>query len=129
MYDLRKVGERDFICWLGYSKTQQIEVTVDSTPGKPILRRCAEGLMAWRGGSGMREGAIFRRIWRGRVGPPLLSGVDPQASRQVGGLEGEFGVHSLRSGFVTEAGKQGVPLSVVMAMSEHCSVASVTGYF
>jgi hypothetical protein len=35
----------------------------------------------------------------------------------------------LRSGFVTEAGKQGVPLPAVMAMTEHRSVASVIGYF
>jgi hypothetical protein len=47
----------------------------------------------------------------------------------LAGLEGDFGAHSLRSGFVTEAGKQGVPLPAVMAMTEHRSVASVIGYF
>jgi hypothetical protein len=48
---------------------------------------------------------------------------------RLASLEGNFGVHSLRSGFVTEAGKQGVPLPAVMAMTEHRSVASVIGYF
>ena len=47
----------------------------------------------------------------------------------LAGLEGNLGAHSLRSGFVTEAGKQGVPLPAVMAMTEHRSVASVIGYF
>lgn len=46
----------------------------------------------------------------------------------LAGLSGDFGAHSLRSGFVTEAGKQGVPLPAVMAMTEHRSVASVAGY-
>jgi site-specific recombinase XerD len=45
------------------------------------------------------------------------------------GLDGNFGGHSLRSGFVTEAGKQGIALPAVMAMTEHRSVASVVGYF
>jgi hypothetical protein len=35
----------------------------------------------------------------------------------------------LRSGFVTEAGRQGVPLPAVMAMTEHRSVPTVLGYF
>jgi len=47
----------------------------------------------------------------------------------MAGLAGDFGAQSLRSGFVTEAGKQGVPLPAVMAMTEHRSVASVIGYF
>ena len=47
----------------------------------------------------------------------------------LAGLEGDFGAHSLRSGFVTEAGKQAVPLPAGMAMTKHRSVASVIGYF
>lgn len=38
---------------------------------------------------------------------------------RLSGFEGDFGAHSLRSGFVTQAGKQGVPLQPVMAMTEH----------
>lgn len=37
--------------------------------------------------------------------------------------------HSLRSGFVTEAGRQSVPLGEVMAMTEHRSVTTVMNYF
>ncbi|QIK81682.1 site-specific integrase [Lysobacter sp. HDW10] len=132
MRDLRKVGEGSYIYRLEYSKTQQAGVTVDSTPDKPILGRSAEALAAWLEAAQIREGAIFRRIWKDRVGPALLPGsVATIVKRRaaMAGLAGDFGAHSLRSGFVTEAGKQGVPLPAVMAMTEHRSVASVIGYF
>ena len=45
------------------------------------------------------------------------------------GLEGDWAAHSLRSGFVIEAGRQGVPLGEVMAMTEHRGVGTVMGYF
>ncbi len=132
MRDLRKVGENGYIYRLEYSKTQQAGVKGDSTPDKPILGRSAEALSDWLEAAGIREGAIFRRIWKDRVGRALLPGsvatiVKRRAQRA--GLKGDFGAHSLRSGFVTEAGKQGVPLPAVMAMTEHRSVASVIGYF
>lgn len=130
--DLRKTGEHSYIYRLEFSKTQQAGVKVDSTPDKPILGRSAQALSAWLEAARIREGAIFRRIWKDRVGPALLPGsVATIVKRRaaLAGLKGDFGAHSLRSGFVTEAGKQGVPLPAVMAMTEHRSVASVIGYF
>lgn len=130
--DLRKVGEDGYLYRLEYSKTQQAGPRADSTPDKPILGRSADALAAWLEASGIIEGAIFRRIWKGRVGPPLLPGsvaAIVKRRARLAGLEGDFGAHSLRSGFVTEAGRQGVPLPAVMAMTEHRSVASVIGYF
>jgi integrase len=130
--DLRKTGDEGYIYRLEYSKTQQAGIKVDSTPDKPILGRSAQALSAWLQASGIREGALFRRIWKDRVGPALLPGsVAAIVKRRaaLAGLMGDFGAHSLRSGFVTEAGKQGVPLPAVMAMTEHRSVASVIGYF
>lgn len=47
---------------------------------------------------------------------------------QLAGLEAEFSAHSLRSGFVTEAGRRGVPLGETMAMTGHRSTASLVGY-
>jgi integrase len=44
-------------------------------------------------------------------------------------LEGNFSAHSLRSGFVTEAGRQNVPLGDTMAMTGHSSVSTVMRYF
>jgi len=52
-----------------------------------------------------------------------------QRRAKLAGLEGDFGGHSLRSGFVTEASRQGVPLPAIMAMTEYRAVSSVMGYF
>lgn len=52
-----------------------------------------------------------------------------QRRAKLAGLEGDWAAHSLRSGFVTEAGRQGVPLGEVMAMTEHRSVTIVMDYF
>ena len=132
MRDLRRTGPQAFIYRLEHSKTQQAGPTVSSTPDKPILDRAADALVDWLEASGIQEGAMFRRLWKNRVGPalsPASVGQIVQRRAKLAGLEGNFGGHSLRSGFVTEAGKQGVPLPAVMAMTEHRSVASVVGYF
>lgn len=47
----------------------------------------------------------------------------------LAGLEGDFGAHSLRSGFVTEAGRQNVPLGEAMALTGHRSVQTVMRHF
>lgn len=107
-------------------------MAADSTPNKPILGRSADALATWLEATLIDEGPIFRRAWKGRVGPALLSGSVASIVKRrakLARLQGDFGAHSLRSGFVTEAGRQGIPLPAVMAMTEHRSVASVIGYF
>jgi integrase len=42
---------------------------------------------------------------------------------------GKLSAHSLRSGFVTEAGKQDISLGETMAMTGHRSVQTVMGYY
>lgn len=71
MCDLRKTGDESYIYRLEYSKTQQAGVTADSTPDKPVLGRSARALSAWLEAAEVREGALFRRIWKVRVGPAL----------------------------------------------------------
>ena len=48
---------------------------------------------------------------------------------QLAGLAGDFGAHSLRSGFVTEAGRQNVPLGEAMGLTGHRSVQTFLCYF
>ena len=48
---------------------------------------------------------------------------------RLAGLEGNYGAHSLRSGFVTEAGRQNVPMREAMAMTGHRSLATFLRYF
>lgn len=132
MRDLRRIGPAAYIYRLEHSKTQQAGPCATSTPDKPILDRSAKALTDWLEAAGITEGAIFRRLWKDRVGPalsPAAVGEVVQRRARRAGLEGYFGGHSLRSGFVTEAGRQGVPLPAVMAMTEHRAVSSVVGYF
>lgn len=130
--DLRRIGEAGYIYRLEHSKTQQAGVTATSTPDMPVLDRAALALQDWLDVSGLAEGAIFRRLWKQRVGPalsPAAAGEIVQRRARLAGLEGDFGGHSLRSGFVTEASRQGVALPAIMQLTEHRSVSSVVGYF
>ncbi|GAB2655413.1 site-specific integrase [Arenimonas aestuarii] len=130
--DLRRIGPQGYIYRLEHSKTQQAGVTASSTPDKPVLDRAAVALEDWLEASGIAEGAIFRRLWKRRVGPalsPAAVGEIVQRRARQAGLEGDFGGHSLRSGFVTEASRQGVALPAIMQLTEHRAVSSVIGYF
>ena len=130
--DLRRISAQGYIYRLEHSKTQQAGVTVTSTPDKPVLDRAALALEEWLEESGITEGAIFRRLWKQRVGPalsPAAVGEIVQRRARLAGLEGDFGGHSLRSGFVTEASRQGVALPAIMQLTEHRAVSSVIGYF
>ena len=130
--DLRRIGDQGYIYRLEHSKTQQAGVTASSTPDKPVLDRAALALEDWLEAAGINEGPIFRRLWKTRVGPalsPAAVGEIVQRRARLAGLEGDFGGHSLRSGFVTEASRQGVSLAAVMQLTEHRAVSSVVGYF
>ncbi|CAD7735262.1 Tyrosine recombinase XerC [Xanthomonas hydrangeae] len=130
--DLRRIGEAGYIYRLEHSKTQQAGVTASSTPDKPVLDRAALALQDWLDAAGITEGAIFRRLWKRRVGPalsPAAVGEIVQRRARLAGLEGDFGGHSLRLGFVTEASRQGVALPAIMQLTEHRSASSVVGYF
>ncbi|MGX5672982.1 tyrosine-type recombinase/integrase [Thermomonas fusca] len=132
MRDLKRIGDKGYIYRLEHSKTQQAGVTANSTPDKPVLDRAALAMEEWLDASGIIEGAIFRRLWKSRVGPalsPAAVGEIVQRRAQQAGLKGDFGGHSLRSGFVTEASRQGVSLPAIMQLTEHRAVSSVIGYF
>ena len=130
--DLRRTGPTDFIYRLEHSKTQQAGPCATATPDKPVLGSAGVALAAWLAAAKITEGALFRRLWGERVGPAL----GPKAVAEIvqrraalAGLKGDFGGHSLRSGFITEGGRQGVALPALMALTEHRSVAQAIGYF
>jgi len=130
--DLRRLGESEFIYRLEFSKTQQAGATAGSTPDKPVLGRAGAALVAWLSAANITEGPLFRRLWGTRVGPalsPKAVAAIVQRRAALAGLIGNFGGHSLRSGFITEGGRQGVALPALMALTEHRSVAQAIGYF
>lgn len=117
---------------LGRSKTNQ-SGTDAAQFAKPIVGQAAAALAEWLRASGITSGPIFRRIRRGDIiGEPLAAAAvrDIVLARcQLAGLEGNFSAHSLRSGFVTEAGRRGVPIGDAMALTGHTSVAIALGYY
>ncbi|WP_313621605.1 site-specific integrase [Achromobacter sp.] len=121
-----------YLYTLAHSKTNQ-SGAIRAQDQKPILGAAAQALDDWLAASGIRQGPIFRRVRRGDViGEPLAAAAvrDIVLERsRLAGLEGNFSAHSLRSGFVTEAGRRNVPLGDTMAMTGHASVATVMGYF
>lgn len=104
---------------------------------KPISGEAAEALRAWikmLREIGVTEGPVFRRILKGgHISHD--AGLSDGAVREIvkrrcllAGIEGDFSAHSLRSGFMTEAGRQGVPLREVMDFSGHRDVKTALGY-
>lgn len=130
--DLRRVGHAAFIYRLEHSKTQQSGPSANATPDKPVLGRAGTAMEAWLRAADITEGALFRRLWGERVGPALsaksVAAIVQRRAVQAG-LEGDFGGHSLRSGFITEGARRGIALPALMALSEHRSVAQAIGYF
>ncbi len=132
MENTRRVGPRAYSFTLLHSKTNQTGARrVDSD--KPVLDDAADALAAWIGRAGLTQGALFRRVRRGdKVGEPLAPAAVREIVREraaLAGLEPKFAAHSLRSGFVTEAARQNVPLGEAMALTGHASVSSLIGYF
>lgn len=132
MRHLRAVGPQDYVYTLAHSKTNQSGLDAPENH-KPITGRAAHALRAWLAAADIREGAMFRRIRKGgHVGEPLTPAAVRDIVRQrcaLAGVEGDFSAHSLRSGFVTEAGRQNVPLPDTMALTGHHSVHTVMGYY
>jgi len=128
--DVRRLDEDTWLYALGATKTDLGGMRRE----KPLRGPAAHALAAWLDVAPASAGPLFRRLYKGgKVGTTGLSGDQVarivQRRAKLAGLDGDWAAHSLRSGFVTEAGRQGVPLGEVMAMTEHRSVATVMGYF
>ena len=101
---------------------------------KSVHCEAAEALTTWLAAVPATRGPLFRRLHRGGVvGTTALTGdhVARMVQRRArsAGLDDDWAARGLRAGYVTEAGRQGVPLGDVMAMIEHRGVATVIGYF
>jgi integrase len=127
-----RVRDDAFVFTMAHSKTNQSGADQENND-KPLVGPAAAALNDWLLASKIKSGAIFRRIRRGDLVAEPLS---PSAVRDIvkmrceqAGLQLNYSAHSLRSGFVTEAARQGVPLGDTMAMTGHVSVPTVMGYF
>ncbi|MGE7418646.1 site-specific integrase [Methylobacterium tarhaniae] len=120
-----------FTIRLGRTKT----TTAEDDARVVVIGRAATALLDWLALAKIETGAVFRRIDRwGRLGSTAL---DPQSVNAIlkarcarAGLDPAlFSAHGLRSGFMTEAGKQGVPLPEAMQLSQHRSVQQAARYY
>ena len=128
--DLRPLDATTWVYALGTTKTDTSGVRRE----KPLKGDAVAALKAWLEASQLQDGPLFRRLFRGgRVGRTALTADQVarivQRRARLAGVSGDWAAHSLRSGFVTEAGRQGVPLGEVMALTEHRGLATVMGYF
>jgi site-specific recombinase XerD len=100
-----------------------------------VVDRPVEALRAWLVYAKIDAGPLFRAIdkW-GNIGAAAL---DPQSVNAmiksrcaVAGLDpAEFSAHGLRSGYLTEAARAGVPLPEAMQQSRHRSVQQAARYY
>jgi len=119
-----------YVITLPFSKTDQ------EGKGKPVpvIGRAAVYLEAWLLASGIEEGPLFRRLSKsGKVLEPGLTGygistIIKKRACKAGMNSKEFAGHSLRSGFITETGRQGRSLADAMAMSGHRSTTVALDY-
>jgi integrase len=100
-----------------------------------LIGRPADALTTWLDRAGITSGAVFRAIdRRGRVGASAFSGdsvndIVKRRCRQAGLDPRLFSAHGLRSGYLTQAAYDGVPLQEAMQQSQHRSVQQAAGYY
>ena len=130
---LRRIGPGEFVYELRHSKTNRSGQDLPENH-KPVVGAAGQALQDWLTAAHLQDGPLFRPIGKGgRVGAGALSPASVRLIVQqrcaLAGLEGDFSAHSLRSGFVSEAGRQNIALAETMALTGHRSVSSVLGYY
>ena len=127
----RTPADGSYVYTLSHSKTNQAGLERPEND-KPVLGTAGDALTAWLDAAKISDGRIFRRVRKGdHVGEMLSASAvrDIVKTRcALAGIEGDFSAHSLRSGFVSEAIQQRIPIAETMAMTSHRSVTSVLGY-
>lgn len=111
--------------------------TTDADLGAQVLLigRPAAALETWIARAGITEGPVFRAIDRwGHLQRRALTAqaVNLILKRRLAeaGLDpGQFSAHGLRSGYLTEAGRRGIPLLDAMQQSQHRSLAQAARYY
>lgn len=116
---------------LGRTKTE------DASAASTVLLvgRAAEALNRWLDKGRIEDGPIFRSVDRwGRVGhaaltPDAINHIVKRRCRLAGLNPNEYTAHGLRSGYMTEAGRRGIPLLEAMQQSRHRTVQQASVYY
>lgn len=126
-----------------FDRTGQVRITLAGTkttaagrtPRLILTGRAARLLVAWMDAAGIAEGPVFRRV--ARSGAVLAAGLTPAGVGQIvkrvlqaAGLGADFAsAHGLRSGFLTQAALDGVPIQAAMRLSLHRSATQAQRYY
>lgn len=127
--DLQKTSE-GYVLTLRKTKTDQT--------GKghcvPISSIAASALKAWLVQSGIRQGHLFRGIHGKYTLTKSICGdaIHNMVKRRIAAIgqdPSDYGAHSLRSGFLTQAANAGTTLGDAMALSGHRSMDIANAYY
>ena len=105
------------------------------TPKLLLRGRAARRLVAWLDAGGIAAGPVFRAISKAdRVLDRGLSDsgvrdVIRAALKRAGYEPGYSSAHGLRSGFLTQAARDGVPIQAAARLSLHRSIAQAARYY
>jgi integrase len=116
---------------LGRTKTTQADADASVLlVGRPVL-----ALKEWLQRAGIAEGAVFRGIdrWgnleRRALTPQSVNLILKRRIAQAGLDASTFSSHGLRSGYLTETARRGIPLPEAMQQSQHRSVQQASSYY
>lgn len=128
--NLEETVEGDFIYHIAKSKTDQKGKGHDV----PVKGKAAIALREWLKLSRITEGKLFRSVSKGgKIGDKItdvdINRIVKKRCEKAGYDPKQYSAHSLRRGFITEAGKQGCSLGDTMALSGHKSVNIAMGYY
>ncbi|TIN73719.1 MAG: integrase [Mesorhizobium sp.] len=116
---------------LGRTKTAQAESDAFVLlVGRPVL-----ALKGWLERAGISEGAVFRGIdrWgnleKRALTPQAVNLILKRRIAEAGFDPMAFSAHGLRSGYLTETARRGIPLPEAMQQSQHRSVQQASNYY
>lgn len=116
---------------LGRTKTG----AADDDQRAVIVGRPVEALKAWLAAARIAKGPVFRGIDRWgnlddrAITPQTVNTIVKRRAARAGINPARISAHGLRSGYMTEAFEQGVPLPDAMRQSQHRSVQQAARYY
>jgi integrase len=116
---------------LGRTKT----TTADTDASVLLVGRPVLALREWLERAGITQGAVFRGIdrWghleRRALTPQAVNLILKRRAVQAGLDPALFSAHGLRSGYLTETARRGIPLPEAMQQSRHRSVQQASSYY
>lgn len=119
-----------FYYLLHESKTDQ------SGKGRTLLlrRKHAGALKSWIKAANITDGYLFRSIRHDKISekpvtPQTINIIIKNFVEACGKNPANYSAHSLRSGFVSECGRNGINLFDIMAMTGHSDIRTLHGYY